>query len=544
MASEKSEASHLPPAWPELPPQEVPTSWPEAPRQDPVPAWAEPPKAGDGGQSAWSNLNTPAPWPPRDTPQQGTWPPQPSADRQPPADPFAPLNPDPFGQRLGAAGTAQQPPTGPHSSASGGGHQENPPLPAWAAQEPAAAPPPPAWPQEATVQAHDATGRPAPEATGRPMPDATGRPMPEATGRSAPSGDPLERTVAYTTPPPADHTRPGGSSVPGDTGRGGHAVQPGQNGQPGQLGQGGQPGQDGRAGDSGRPGGNLGRDPSDPDRPFVTAGQISGSRTPPPDRQQELWNAVFSDADQEDSFDEPGKPVWIYALSGSVAVALVIGLVWAFLAGPLASEKPSTAASQPAKSPATPSKSAPATSRIPRLPKYPGEASPVMGRLTDAAAGINIPRLGGKWLLDQRPLVQSTYGYRTRQYVQTGLDATGKPVFAQVLTGPLPAKLAAAYTGPDSLEQVIRKVVVDARKRFFPVPNTVKTAAREKLKVGGQVNAYSLKAGDFTATVVVAAVNTGGDVPAIVYMAVPGDSKALLPDVNTVFKSIKLNTAG
>ncbi|MDA0637418.1 hypothetical protein OUY22_28775 [Nonomuraea sp. MCN248] len=333
-----------------------------------------------------------------------------------------------------------------------------------------------------------------------------------------------------------------GAGGPGGQGPGG----PGGYGAGGPGGHGGHGGHGGPGGEQGRPGSNLSRDPSDPDRPFVTAGQISGSRTPPPERQQELWNTVFGDNYQSmgepESLDEPGKPLWIYALASSAAVALVIALLWAFIAGPLAGAKDSGAEAQ-----AVPSQSAPATPRkssnaIGRLPAYKGDASPVVGTLQDARAGISVPRLGGTWRLDERPTVKGTYGYETRQYAMVGDD-----VAAQVLTGPLPAKLAGRYSSPDDLEPVIKAVVVDARKRFYQDGNKVRKIAQQPLKVGGSTGsliAYQLTSPTEKVTIVAAALNTGGEVPAIVFVSVPAEGKALLPDVNTVVKRLRPITQG
>ncbi|MGP3959010.1 hypothetical protein ACTWPT_23665 [Nonomuraea sp. 3N208] len=296
-----------------------------------------------------------------------------------------------------------------------------------------------------------------------------------------------------------------------------------------------------------RPGSNLSRDPSDPEQRFVTAGQISGSRTPPPERQQELWNTVFGDnyqamGDQDVLDDEgEGKPVWIYALGGSVAVALVIALLWAFLAGPLAGEDPTTsniATGQPSASQkASPTK----PSTIGKLPAYSGKASPVLGMVPDAAAGISVPRLGGKWQLDERATVKGTFGFDTRQYVQVAPER-----YAQIMSGPLMPKLASYYE-QDNLEPVIKQVVLTARKRFFPPDNKVRKIAQQPIKVGdqtGRLIAYSLTSQTEKATIVTMAINTGGSVPAIVYMSIPSESKQLLPDIRTVMNQLKLSTEG
>jgi hypothetical protein len=276
----------------------------------------------------------------------------------------------------------------------------------------------------------------------------------------------------------------------------------------------------------------------------VTAGQISGSRTPPPERQQQLWNTVFGDdydaMGEPEQLEEEGRPIWIYALAGSVAVALVAALGWAFVWGPLAGQSAQPPAAAPSAKPsasATPTRTA---TSIGRLPRYPGKAAPVVGVVQDSAAGITVPRLGGTWQLDQRPTlqVQGTYGFDTRQYVQIGPDT-----FAQLLTGPLPERMASAYTSETDLEPVIKAVVVNARKKYFPPDNKVRKIAQQPLRVGqstGRLIAYSLTSSTQRATIVAAALNTGKDVPAIVYMHVPSTGKRLMPDINTVVRQLKV----
>ncbi|MGV9776853.1 hypothetical protein [Streptosporangium sp. NPDC003464] len=293
----------------------------------------------------------------------------------------------------------------------------------------------------------------------------------------------------------------------------------------------------------GQPGGHLSRDPSDPNRPFVTAGQISGPKTPPPERQQELWNTVFGDNYQamgeEPELEGTGRPVWVFALAGSVVIALIGAVLWAFLAGPLASTeekpipeaKPSATGKKPAKSQA-----------VGRLPRFPGKASPVAGTLPDQAAAISLAKLGAPWRQDQRESVSTAYGFTTRQYVPAGPDSLGKPQFAQVMSGPLSPRLKSKYTSPDNLAPVINAVAYTGRKKFFPEDNSARKTAQQNLSVNGlrgQLAAYEITAGTSKTTMVVAAVSTGADLPVIVYMSVPDSKKELLPDVNTVFKSIR-----
>ncbi|MBG0824689.1 hypothetical protein HS048_28685 [Planomonospora sp. ID91781] len=418
--------------------------------------------------------------------------------------------------------------------------------------------------------AADPFARPDPFASADPFarPDPFASADPFARPDPFASADPFARTAAFGAP--AGGSAPVGDPVrPGQTGPGGHPDQPrpgdpGQITQPGQLPQPGGPGQrpggPGQAGHAGqtgqngqgpaqdRAGGHLSRDPSDPNRPFVTAGQISGPKTPPPERQQELWNTVFGDNYQamgeEEDLAGNGRPVWVFALAGSAVIALVGAVLWAFLAGPLAAtdDGSAVAATKPSATP----KPSTAPKKVPRLPRFQGEASPVAGTLTDARAALTLPRLGAPWRLDTRPTVPTTYGFSTRQYVPAGQDSAGRSQFAQVMSGPLSPRLKSRYTSPENLAPVINAVTLAARRKFFPEGNSARKTAQQTLSVGGlpaQLAAYEITSDGSVTTVVVAAVSTGADLPSIVYMSVPDAQKELLPDVNTVFKAIR-TTAG
>ncbi|GAA3470104.1 hypothetical protein [Nonomuraea roseola] len=497
----------------------MPTSWPEAPRIEPASgSWPEAPRAGGAAPNrsepppvraplpAWSNLSSPAPWPP---PRQ-----------DPLSGPSGPEH-DPLSSSYGTAASGAHATT--HTGAHPGAHTGTHP-----GLDPLAGPPsthprldPLAGPPSAQPGFDPLTGASSAPRNADPLAGTQGLDPLTAPGRQDPLGGPADRTVvvgAHAAPPQPQDSHP-------------QETHPRE------------------AQGEARPGSNLSRDPSDPDHRFVTAGQISGSRTPPPERQQELWDTVFGEGYEsmgdDGSDDEPGKPVWLYALAGSVAIALVAALLWAFLAGPLASEPEATPSSEPSTT-APAGKPTAKRSTVGRLPRFPGEASPVTGALADPDAGISVPRLGGPWRADVRSTMKSTYGYSTRQFAVTGTDSAGKQVFAQVMTGPLPAKLAGSFSSPESLEPVIKAVVVSARKLYFSTPNTARKTATQTLKVGGlpgQLNAYEVTVDGVRTTVVAAAIVTGADVPAVVYMSVPSEHKELLPDVNSVFKQIKVTAA-
>ncbi|NRQ38136.1 hypothetical protein HII36_40850 [Nonomuraea sp. NN258] len=541
-------------SWPENPTQAGGSqSWPETPRQDaprqePVPSWAQPPTPEPG---AWSNLSSPAPWPQAAEPSAAAWSPQ-TAEPSPAWSPQT--------SESSPAWSPQTPESSPAWSPQGAE-----PSPAWSPQTAEQAPG--SWPQAAEPP-QGASGNPAdrtvtlgrPAARPDPLNDPLNGPLggPSGDRRPDPLNDPLNGPMngPLNGPMTGGPGMPGTPSMPADERTvtfGQHSAAQSaatpldQQGMPpgppnpatplndhavpsSPLG----PGED-------RPGAKLSRDPSDPDHRFVTAGQISGSRTPPPDRQQELWNNVFGDEyssmGDDDSLDEPGKPIWIYALGGSVAIALVAALLWAFLAGPLAGAEPEKSAA-PTKA-ATPAKTPPPkqSNTIPALPRYSGQAAPVVGTVTDSGAGISVPQLGGTWKLDQRATVKGTYNFNTRQYVQTAPDT-----YANLLTGPLPQSMAAHYDQAN-LEPAIRQVVLAARKRFFPQPNKVKKIAQQNVKVGdasGRLIAYELTSDTQNATIVTIALNTGADLPAIVYMSIPEDNKELLPDIRTVLRQMKI----
>ncbi|MEV0384116.1 hypothetical protein [Nonomuraea sp. NPDC050643] len=588
-------------SWPDAPSAEVPTSWPETPRPAQTdPSWPEPPRR----EPSWPESSRTEPprhdasgqtgpsWP--DPPRQDvSWPDltRPESARQdvpmswPDATPQDGPTSWPDTSSKGAAGPTAWPDAPPQSTggtsawpdvsskgAPGPSRQEYPPVPdpvpAWA-QPPTPAPgawanlsTPAPWPQgerdagNAAERTMMYDGKPSPDQDAL-FQDSPGPPPPPQTHPAD------ERTVTYAQhtenllndrgmPANPGHSNPGhsnpghsnlGPANPGPAGPGQAAPGPSAPVESARIGAP-PPGDQHVAGP--RPGSNLSRDPSDPDRPFVTAGQISGSRTPPPERQQELWNTVFGDnyqsmGDQDALDDEPGKPIWIYALGGSVAVALVIALLYAFLWGPLASGEPSAGANLANADKATTAPKATTTktsTTIGPLPRYSGKASPVIGRVSDVPARISMPRLGGSWQLDQRTTVKGTYGFDTRQYVQLAPER-----YAQVMSGPLSQRLAPYYE-QDDLEPVIKQVVLSARRSFFPNDNKVRKIAQQAIKVGdqsGRLIAYSLTSGTEKATIVTMAINTGANVPAIVYISIPSEGKQLLPDIRTVMNQIKLS---
>lgn len=597
MAPEHASQPTRPPAWPENPP-----AWPEMPPPPPPPSASVFDPLPYGGRSA-ANQTTqrgaqdpartsfppppspvPSPFAPQPTgPQQYT--PQPTGPHQHAPQPTGPQHytPRPTGpqqpqgpqygphtgpQPSGAQPSRPQPhapsPTGPQRYDAGPRPHDTGPQPRGTG--PQQYPPPVTGPVQFPQQGA-APGQYAPEAPAQPrrLPDdappaPSYGPVAPATGPSGQSGPP---GASYTPPGQAAQSYiPLGTEstmrVPGPGARAPERPLAPEQQHPAGPDPSRGDGADQLRGKRHAPS----QDPADPYKPFVTAGQISGPKTPPPERQQELWNTVFGENYQ--AIDEPdddtggGRRVWLLALIASVAVAMVAALLWAFLAGPLRSTPADTGASESgdgtktsSSGAAKPSTDTPRTQSIGKLPKYSGAASPRTGVLTDAVSAITVARLGGPWRLDLRSQhVRATYGFESRQYVAAGNDTAGKPRFAQVMTGPLAEELAGKYSAdkPGDLTPVISSVAFAARNKFFPAGNKVVKTAEQRLSAGGRparVVAYQILAGSDKTTLVVGAVSTGAKLPVIVYMAVPDSKKALLPDVNTIFSSIRpTQTAG
>ncbi|WP_204074993.1 hypothetical protein [Planotetraspora phitsanulokensis] len=284
----------------------------------------------------------------------------------------------------------------------------------------------------------------------------------------------------------------------------------------------------------------------DPYKPFVTAGQISGPKTPPAHRQQELWDTVFGDSSQtmDDYDDERGRPVWLFALIATVIVALIGGLVWAFVAGPLSAGDTGDKSATPPSEPTSSAAAAKPQVLFPALAAYnKGTPSPVKGTVPDPDAALSLPRLRGPWKVDTNAAaIRTTYGFSTRQYVPAGMTTRGKREFAQVMSGPLPESLASKYTSPSKLTPVVSAVMTTARQTLFPKGSTAAKVAQQRYShngITGLLVTYKVTADHENTTVAVAALNTGGDLPAIVYVAVPELKDDLLPDINSVFKSTR-----
>ncbi|WP_283138203.1 hypothetical protein [Rhizohabitans arisaemae] len=300
--------------------------------------------------------------------------------------------------------------------------------------------------------------------------------------------------------------------------------------------------------------GGLGTGPAhheEADRPFVTAAQISGPKTPPAQRQHELYKRVFEDdfdGADDDAGPEHRRRVWPWALVGSTALALVAAIV--IIYEPFEDSGGTGAARIPvnnagAKASATP-KPTPTQPSSERLPRYPGRPSPVVGRVADAQSRLGYAALGTPWQRDQRTTVRREFGFTARQYIPAGTDHLGQPVYAHVMSGTLDPSLAGKYAGPDDFVPVINAAAYRLKLKFSSKEAVATRVATQRLTVDGHPGGlivYNVKAstlGESSMTMLVAAIDTGAKTPSILYISIPDNKKRILPDIHTVLKSLKV----
>ena len=114
-------------------------------------------------------------------------------------------------------------------------------------------------------------------------------------------------------------------------------------------------------------------------------------------------------------------------------------------------------------------------------------------------------------------------------------------------TGALLVVLALAVTGCSEGTQAGAEELGDRQLRIATTTNFITDTVQQ---IAGDRSLRLIEMVTFTViivmlllvyrSIVTAAINTGKDVPAIVYMSIPSTSKQLLPDVNTIIKQLKV----
>jgi hypothetical protein len=182
------------------------------------------------------------------------------------------------------------------------------------------------------------------------------------------------------------------------------------------------------------------------------------------------------------------------------------------------------------------------------LMRFRGRHGKAVGVLPDRHAGIAYPHLGAPWQIPGRKSGLGKVGWSGQQVVVTERRG-GRPTwYGQLLSGTLSAAQRNLYAGPGTEQQAAVALAGQYDAQFYGFPHTTRGLASQPLTVDGRkgwlVSSYvgyhrrGIKA---TAEVVtVAVVDTGRAGPAVLFMALPNTDRALWPDINYVFTSLRL----
>ena len=180
------------------------------------------------------------------------------------------------------------------------------------------------------------------------------------------------------------------------------------------------------------------------------------------------------------------------------------------------------------------------------LPVFHGTASRVSGRVTDRTAGVSYARFAAPF---HRPksLGVDTTGGELMDGGRTG--GFGHYWYVAVYSGLLPAKFRPAATGPNALRAGAELYGQDWADELYDDSDKRTELAGQAMMIGGHhawlsvfrmTHADGLKRVDPSQTEAVVTIDTGRTAPAVVSVTVPSNKNALLPDINTVVRSLRV----
>ncbi|KAB2380240.1 hypothetical protein [Actinomadura montaniterrae] len=181
------------------------------------------------------------------------------------------------------------------------------------------------------------------------------------------------------------------------------------------------------------------------------------------------------------------------------------------------------------------------------LKRFPGKASKVLGRLTDAASGLSYPRLAPPWQLPTKKNKLSTPGWSGQQIVVT--ERHGQQLwYGQLLTGVLPPTLLGAYKGPGSVKKTTALAEQGYESQYYAFPHKSAPLASQPLNVDGHkgwlIASYlTYKRAGVRATgeiVATAVIDTGRKTPAAVFASLPNTHRKMWPDLNEFLAQLKV----
>jgi hypothetical protein len=178
------------------------------------------------------------------------------------------------------------------------------------------------------------------------------------------------------------------------------------------------------------------------------------------------------------------------------------------------------------------------------LPVFRGVGSKVAGRITDRVAGVSYARFAPPWH-PPKLINRDTSGAQLIDGNRKG--RLGSYWYIAVYSGRLPAKFATAATGPYALRAAAELYGQNWAGELYADEGRRTELAGQSLTVDGRkawLTAFRMTHTDGTPRVeksqteVVVTVDTGRPVPALVTVTVPSNKARLLPDINTVVRSL------
>ncbi|MEU7942514.1 hypothetical protein [Microbispora bryophytorum] len=182
---------------------------------------------------------------------------------------------------------------------------------------------------------------------------------------------------------------------------------------------------------------------------------------------------------------------------------------------------------------------------IMKLPRYPGKSSPVIGRLTDRAAGLSYARLGGGWASPSREQQPGMAGRTLSLWVESRPERGWFAVYGSDRLSP---ELLARYEGerrlfqaamaqmeaftwiysPDTIfvDLVSQPLTVDGHEAWVLVRQT-RMGAKADTTIRSELQTLVL-------------IDTGKERPAYLYVKMPDPAHDYLPDVNRLISSIRV----
>lgn len=179
------------------------------------------------------------------------------------------------------------------------------------------------------------------------------------------------------------------------------------------------------------------------------------------------------------------------------------------------------------------------------LPRYAGRSSPVVGRLTDRAAGLSYARLGGGWGSSSREQQPGVTGRTLSLWVESRPE---RGWFALYGSDRLSPELLFSYRGERRLFQAAM-AQMETFTSIYSADTVFVDVVSQPLTVDGHeawVLVRQTRLGAKVDTTIrselqtLVLIDTGKERPAYLYVSMPDPAQDHLPDVNRLISSIRV----